>query len=114
MPVSVFGGEILTKTALNCLPCSRSVPPAPDADAYSPGATVGVCPTRVMSSRSPLTFRRRTQNPLSALWNVTRSTSPARRSGSGLGAALGGLADMNEALLVVSLLKCWQDRHPTV
>jgi hypothetical protein len=39
------------------------------------------------------------------LWNVTRYTSPARRSGSGLGAALGGLADMNEARLVVSLLK---------
>src|ERR1700677_4307686 len=105
MPVSVFGGEILTKTALNCLPCSRSVTHVPDAEAYSPGATVGVCPTRVMSSRSPLTFSRRTQKPLSALWNVTRSTSPARRSGSGLGLALVGLADMEEARLVVSLLK---------
>src|SRR5260370_7031688 len=103
MLAAVFGRETLTRTPLNCLPCWRSVPHVPDAEAYSPGATVGVCPTRVMSSRSPLTFSRRTQKPLSALWNVTRSTSPARRSGSGLGAPLGGLADMNEARVVVPL-----------
>ena len=67
MPVRVFGGAILTKTAWNCLPCSRSVTQVPEAEAYSPGVTVGVWPTRVMRSRSPLTFSRRTQKPLSAL-----------------------------------------------
>lgn len=36
MPVSVVGGEILTKTALNCRPCSRSVIQVPEAEANSP------------------------------------------------------------------------------
>ena len=41
MPLSVFGGAILTNTALNCRPCSRSVTQVPEAEAYSPGVTVG-------------------------------------------------------------------------
>ncbi|WP_211193580.1 hypothetical protein, partial [Paraburkholderia sp. UYCP14C] len=52
-----------------------------------------------------VTQKSRILNHASALWNVTRSTSPARRSGSGLGVTLGGLADMKEARLVVLLLK---------
>ena len=41
MPLSVFGGAILTNTARNCLPCSRSVTQLPEAEAYSPGVTLG-------------------------------------------------------------------------
>lgn len=41
MPVKVVGGEILTKTARNCRPCSRSVTQLPEAEAYSPGETTG-------------------------------------------------------------------------
>ena len=74
MPLSVFGGVILTNTARNCLPCSRSVIQLPEAEAYSPGVTLGAWPTSVIRSRSPRTFSRSTQKPLSALWNVTRST----------------------------------------
>lgn len=40
------------------------------------------CPTIVMRSRCPRAFMRSTQNPLSALWNVTRSTVPASTSRS--------------------------------
>ncbi len=80
MPVKVVGGEILTKTARNCRPCSRSVTQLPEAEAYSPGETTGAWPMRVISSRSPFTFRRRTQKPFCSLWKVTRSTRPARRS----------------------------------
>jgi hypothetical protein len=85
MPPRVFGGAIVTKTARNCLPCSRSVTQLPEADAYSPGVTVGVCPISVIRSRSPLTFSRRTQNPVSVLWNVTLSTSPESWSIAGTG-----------------------------
>ena len=74
---------------LELSPCSRSVTHVPDAEAYSPGATVGVCPTSVTSSRSPLTFSRRTQKPLSALWNVTRSTSPSEAIRFGPGRGVG-------------------------
>ena len=41
MPLSVLGGAILTNTARNWLPCSRSVTQLPDAEAYSPGVTLG-------------------------------------------------------------------------
>ena len=41
MPPRVFGGAILTNTARNCLPCSRSVTQLPEAEAYSPGVTLG-------------------------------------------------------------------------
>ena len=40
MPASVFGGAILTNTARNCRPCSRSVTQLPEAAAYSPGVTL--------------------------------------------------------------------------
>ena len=83
MPLRVFGGAILTNTARNCLPCSRSVTQLPDAEAYSPGVTLGAWPTSVIRSRSPRTFSRSTQKPLSALWNVTRSTRPESCSSEG-------------------------------
>ena len=76
MPGSVVGGAILTNTARNYRPCSRSVTQVPEASAYSAGVTVRVWLMSVTSSRSPLTLSRNTQNPLSALWNVTRSTRP--------------------------------------
>jgi hypothetical protein len=41
---------------------------------------VAACPTTVISSRCPRALIRRTQNPLSSLWKVTRSTRPARTS----------------------------------
>jgi hypothetical protein len=53
---------------------------SPDAVIHSPAAIVAACPTTVMRSRCPRAFARRTQNPFSALWNVTRSTSPANTS----------------------------------
>src|ERR1700724_3675287 len=37
-----------------------------------------------MGSRLPRAFTRRTQKPLSSLWNVTRSTRPAKTSVVGL------------------------------
>ncbi|KXW57050.1 hypothetical protein FEMY_24330 [Ferrovum myxofaciens] len=88
--------------ARNCLPCSRSMAQFPDAETYSPGEIMGVCPIRVTSSRSPLTLMRRTQKPFSALWKVTRSTRPARRSCSLvvscgiLGFSMGGVAEKYE------------------
>jgi len=42
--------------------------------------TVAAWPTTVISSRWPRALIRSTQNPLSGLWNVTRSTRPAKAS----------------------------------
>lgn len=50
----------------------------------------------IQAHEYPFTFRRRTQKPLSALWNVTRSTSPARWSSPGFDAVSDELADMKE------------------
>ena len=61
----------------------------PDAEAYSPGVTLGAWPTSVIRSRSPRTFSRSTQKPLSALWNVTRSTRPESCSSKGSGSGRG-------------------------
>src|SRR5882672_5700758 len=49
---------------------------------YSPGVIVAAVPTTVTRSRWPRTLTRRTQKPVSELWNVTRSTSPDRGSRS--------------------------------
>ena len=38
------------------------------------------CPTTVTRSRCPRALTRNTQNPFSGLWNVTRSTRPAKAS----------------------------------
>src|SRR5882672_571054 len=66
--------------ALNCWPWVRSFTHSPDAVIHSPAAIVAACPTTVTRSRCPRTFARRTQNPFSALWKVTRSTRPASTS----------------------------------
>jgi hypothetical protein len=42
--------------------------------------TLGAWPTTLVSSRCPRSFTRRTQKPVSSLWNVTRSTQPVRTS----------------------------------
>ena len=47
------------------------------------GDTSGAWPISVTRSRSPRTFSRSTQKPLSALWNVTRSTRPESCSSEG-------------------------------
>ena len=58
----------------------RPSPRAPLICTNSPAVTVAACPTRVVSSRWPRALIRSTQNPLSKLWNVTRSTRPAKAS----------------------------------
>ena len=50
----------------------------------SPALTAAAFPITVTRSRWPLTLTRSTQNPDSALWKVTRSTAPLRRSGEGV------------------------------
>ena len=77
MPSIVVGGAILRTEAFSCRPYSRSATQAPRAVAYSPAVTDGACPTTVTKSRCPRTLSLSTQNPFSALWYVTRSTSPA-------------------------------------
>src|SRR6266478_958136 len=47
---------------------------------YSPGVIVAAVPTTVTRSRCPRTLTRKTQKPVSSLWNVTRSTAPVRCS----------------------------------
>jgi len=47
---------------------------------HSPDVIAAACPTTVTRSRWPRALIRSTQKPLSALWNVTRSTSPASAS----------------------------------
>src|SRR5215475_12255729 len=58
----------------------RSFTHSPDAVIHSPAAIVAAYPTTVTRSRCPRAFARKTQNPFSALWKVTRSTSPANTS----------------------------------
>jgi hypothetical protein len=58
----------------------RSFTHSPGAVIHSPAAIVAACPTTVTRSRCPRAFARKTQNPFSALWKVTRSTSPANTS----------------------------------
>src|SRR5260370_39815228 len=49
---------------------------------YSPAEIDGASPSTVTRSRCPRALTRRTQNPLSVLWKVTRSTKPASASRS--------------------------------
>jgi hypothetical protein len=80
---TVEGGPIIPQkigqaiiVALNCNPCALSLTHQPSALSHSPAVTEGSDPMTVVSSRCPRTLTRRTQKPLSSLWNVTRSTSP--------------------------------------
>src|SRR5712691_3310218 len=80
IPSSVLGGTTRRCIVLNCKPCVRSVTHQPTLSIYSPGEMVGAVPTTVTRSRCPRTLTRSTQKPVSSLWNVTRSTLPARCS----------------------------------
>src|SRR5262249_8886669 len=58
----------------------------PEAVIHSPAEIVAAWPTKMTSSRWPRALTRRTQNPFSAFWSVTRSTqpvSPSRSAGMG-------------------------------
>src|SRR5215831_1338907 len=80
MPSTVSGADARRKRALNCWPWMRSFTHSPDAVIHSPAAIVAACPITVTRSGYPRAFARNTQNPLSALWKVTRSTRPASTS----------------------------------
>src|ERR1041385_6948554 len=80
MPSVVVGAEVRMNRDLNCWPWVRSLIHSPAAVTHSPAEMLAACPTVVTSSRCPRALTRRTQNPFSALWNVTRSTRPARTS----------------------------------
>src|SRR5918911_4965677 len=80
MPSAVFGAVAFRKSARNCTPCVRSLTQFPVACTNSPAEIVAAWPTTVTSSLRPRTRTRSTQKPFSALWNVTRSTRPARAS----------------------------------
>jgi hypothetical protein len=53
---------------------------APLAWTNSPAEIIAAWPRTVIRSRWPRALIRSTQNPFSSLWNVTRSTRPARAS----------------------------------
>src|SRR5271155_236597 len=80
MPSTEVGADVRRNRALNCWPWVRSFTHSPDAVIHSPAAIVAAWPTTVTRSRCPRAFARRTQKPFSALWKVTRSTSPASTS----------------------------------
>src|SRR3954470_24424358 len=88
IPSRVVGGATLRKAALNWRPCVRSVTQVPLAWTNSPAAIAAAAPTTVARSRWPRTLTRSTQKPVSGVWNVTRSTSPASASRSGAPGAL--------------------------
>lgn len=77
MPSIEVGAEVRMNWALNCCPWLKSLNHSPDAVIHSPALIIAAWPTTVTKSRCARAFTRRTQNPLSALWNVTRSTKPA-------------------------------------
>src|SRR5512132_2407042 len=85
IPSAVVGGATRKKSARNCTPCVRSFTHRPLACTNSPAPIAAAWPTTVIKSRWPRAFTRRTQNPLSSLWKVTRSTRPARFSRSSAG-----------------------------
>ena len=80
MPSSVVGGAARRKAALNWSPWVRSLTHVPLAWTNSPALIEAAAPSTVTRSRWPRTLTRNTQKPLSGLWNVTRSTRPAKCS----------------------------------
>ncbi len=80
IPPRVVGGVGFKNDARNWSPWVRSLAHTPLAWTNSPGEIKGAWPTIVMGSRCPRAVTRNTQNPLSGLWNTTRSTRPARFS----------------------------------
>src|SRR4051794_22902982 len=80
IPSAESGSELRRKRALNCWPWVRSLTHSPEAVIHSPAEIVAACPTGGTRARGPRALTRRTQKPFSALWEVTRSTRPARIS----------------------------------
>src|SRR5271169_3803247 len=80
IPSSVVGGLVFRKDARNCWPWVRSFTQLPLIWMNSPALISAARPTTVTRSRWPRALTRSTQNPFSGLWNVTRSTRPARAS----------------------------------
>ena len=70
----------MRKLARNCRPCVRSLVQVPAAWTHSPAEIIAAWAITVTRSRCPRAFSLNTQKPFSSLWNVTRSTSPARFS----------------------------------
>src|SRR3954451_2264292 len=95
IPSRVVGGAALRKASLTWSPCVRSLTQVPLAWTNSPAVIAAAAPTTVTRSRWPRALTRRTQKPVSALWYVTRSTSPASASRSAAGAwRSGGVASI--------------------
>src|SRR5260370_32759427 len=80
MPSFVVGAELLSRSARNWTPNSRSRTHRPSAVSHSPGVADGSEPTTATSSRWPFTLTLSTTNPFSSLKNVTRSIRPERLS----------------------------------
>ncbi len=113
MPATVVGATDLREVAVNCRPWTRSCVQLPSACTNSPSETAAAWPTRVTRSRRPRTSTRSTQNPFSSLWNVMRSTVPARCSiDDGGGSRRRGWR--TEVLYIVVLevleVQCWRCR----
>ena len=68
MPSAEAGWVVLSSSALNCWPCSRSTTHLPVASRCSPAETEVVLPTTVTKSWRPLTCTLRTAKPFSGLW----------------------------------------------
>src|ERR1019366_1309392 len=81
MPSLVVGAVLLSMSARNWRPNSRSWIQWPWAVSHSPGLTDGREPTTVTRSRCPFALTFRTPNPFSSLKKVTRSIRPERLSG---------------------------------
>src|SRR5271169_52324 len=84
IPSTVVGAVAFRNEALNWTPCVRSLTQVPLTWTNSPAEIIAAWPRTVIRSRCPRAFTRSTQNPFSSLWNVTRSTNPARTSVGGL------------------------------
>src|SRR5215467_9554387 len=80
IPSTVVGAVAFRNEALNWTPCVRSLIQVPLTWTNSPAEIIAAWPRTVIRSRWPRALTRRTQKPFSALWKVTRSTSPARTS----------------------------------
>src|SRR3954466_273455 len=93
IPSAVVGGAALRKAALNWRPWVRSLTQVPLAWTNSPAVIAAAAPTTATRSRWPRALTRSTQKPVSGLWNVTRSTSPASASRSGASDAPGAAPD---------------------
>src|ERR1039457_866187 len=83
MPSLVVGAALLSNSARNWRPKSRSRTHRPSAVTHSPGLAAGNDPTTVTSSRWPLALTLSTAKPFSSLKKVTRSIRPDRLSGGG-------------------------------